>query len=76
MSLGNEIRQIRQKSFLTQEDFAKMLNVAVSTVNRWEMDKAKPNMKAMKQIKQFCENSSFPYDGIEKAWLDISRKDR
>ena len=76
MSLGNEIRQIRQKSFLTQEDFAKMLNVAVSTVNRWEMDKAKPNMKAMKQIKQFCENSGFPYDGIEKAWLDISRKDR
>ena len=76
MSLGNEIRQTRQKCLLTQEDFAKILSVAVSTVNRWEMDKAKPNMKAMKQIKQFCENNNVPYNEIEKAWLETSRKDR
>lgn len=76
MSLGNEIRQLRQKSFLTQEDFAKILCVAVSTVNRWEMDKAKPNMKAMKQIKQFCETKDLSYTEVEKAWLDMSRKER
>jgi len=76
MSLGDEIRQIRQKSFLTQEDFSIVLNVAASTVNRWEMDKTKPNMKAMKQIKQFCETNNLPYREIETAWLDMSRKDR
>lgn len=76
MSLGNEIRQMRQKSFLTQEDFAKTLGVAVSTVNRWEMDKARPNMKAMKQIKQFCESNNIQYEDVEKVWLSTSRKDR
>lgn len=76
MSLGNEIRQIRQKSFLTQEDFAKVLCVAVSTVNRWEMDKAKPNMKAMKLIKLFCMTNDLPYEEVESAWLCMSRKER
>ena len=51
MSLGNIIRITRKKTFYTQEDFAKKLEVALSTVNRWEQDKAKPNMKAMKAIK-------------------------
>ena len=47
MSLGEAIRITRQKAFYTQEDFAKNLEVALSTVNRWELNKAKPNMKAM-----------------------------
>ena len=44
MSLGEAIRMSRQKAFYTQEDFARKLNVALSTVNRWELNKAKPNM--------------------------------
>lgn len=36
MSLGETIRITRQKSFYTQEEFARKLNVALSTVNRWE----------------------------------------
>ena len=42
MSLGNEIRILRQKAFYTQEEFAKQLNVALSTVNRWELEKTIP----------------------------------
>lgn len=55
MSLGEAIRMSRQKAFYTQEDFARKLNVALSTVNRWELNKAKPNMKAMKAIKSFVK---------------------
>ena len=51
MNLGEVIRITRQKAFYTQEDFAKEMNVALSTVNRWELNKAKPNVKAMKEIK-------------------------
>ena len=47
MSLGETIRITRQKSFYTQEEFARKLNVALSTVNRWELNKAKPSVKAM-----------------------------
>lgn len=53
MDLGEAIRITRQRAFYTQEDFAQKLNVALSTVNRWELNKAKPNMRAMKAIKSF-----------------------
>lgn len=69
MSLGDAIRVTRQKAFFTQEDFANKLKVAVSTVNRWELDKVKPNFKAMKAIKIFCEENELPYEIIENEWL-------
>ena len=72
MSLGEVIRLSRQKSLCTQEDFAKKLDVALSTVNRWELNKAKPNMKAMKGIKTFCEENNLEYSLIEKEWLGYS----
>ena len=75
MKLGDKIRITRQKAFYTQEDFAKNLNVALSTVNRWELNKAKPNVKAMKEIKRFCEESNLDYNEIEKEWL-YHREDR
>ena len=70
MSFPEEIKRIRQRSFLTQQDFAKRLGVAFSTVNRWESGRAKPNLKAMKSINTFCLESNIPYKTIEEAWLD------
>lgn len=74
MNLGEAIRVTRQKAFYTQDDFAKKLNVALSTVNRWELNKAKPNMKAMKSIKSFCEENNQPFDLIESQWLGYSEE--
>lgn len=76
MSLGLEIRQARVKAFFTQEAFAQKINVAVSTVNRWEMGKAKPNMSAMRSIKGFCEEFSLDYEIIEKEWLNLGREEK
>ena len=70
MSLGTAIRITRQKAFCTQEDFAQKLDVALSTVNRWELNKARPNMRAMKAIKAFCEENGLQYETIEAEWLD------
>lgn len=74
MSIGEVIRLSRQKALCTQEDFAKELNVALSTVNRWELNKAKPNMKAMKAIKVFCDEHNLDYSIIENEWLDYSKE--
>lgn len=76
MSLGGAIRITRQKAFYTQEDFASKLDVATSTVNRWELNKARPNMKAMRAIKCFCEENGFEYGLIEKEWLSQINMDR
>ena len=54
MEFPEEIKRIRQKCFLTRQDFAKEVQVALSTVNRWEGGKAKPNLNAMKNVKEFC----------------------
>ena len=76
MSLGEAIRMSRQKAFYTQEDFARKLNVALSTVNRWELNKAKPNMKAMKAIKSLCEENTLNYEIVEEAWLTLPKEDK
>ena len=70
MSFPEEIKRIRQRLFLTQQDFAKKIGVAFSSVNRWETGRAKPNLKAMKNINTFCLNNNIPYETIEEAWLN------
>ena len=50
MGFPEEIKRIRQRCFLTQQDFAKEIQVAFSTVNRWEGGKAKPNRMVNQNI--------------------------
>lgn len=73
MQLSIALRTIRQKSFMTQECFAKELGVTASTINRWEHGKAKPNLTAMKNLKLFCEKHSLDYGLIETAWFDTQQ---
>lgn len=72
MGLGEVIKQARQKMFLTQDEFASELKVSISTVKRWELNKAKPNIKAMKAIKEFCNNHDIDYSIVEEAWLNYT----
>ena len=70
MDFPKEIKRIRQRSFLTQQEFADIIGVAFSTVNRWESGRSKPNLKAMKSINTFCLDNNIPYETIEEAWLN------
>lgn len=67
-------KKIGQRSFLTQQDFSDKIGVALSTVNRWESGRAKPNMKAMKSINAFCLENNLPYETLEEEWLDYKIK--
>ena len=71
MSLSEEMRRIRQKCFLSQEAFARELDVSFSSVNRWEGGRAKPNMTAMKNIKEFCEARDIDFSTLEKEWFEL-----
>jgi DNA-binding transcriptional regulator YiaG len=75
MQLSKNIKLLRQKSLMTQEDFAKELSVSPSTVNRWETGKACPNLTAMKKIKSFCSKNGLPYERIETEWLSHSEEE-
>lgn len=69
MSLCELIRNMRKKALLSQEEFAKLLNISVGTINRWENGKTKPNITAMKKIRAFCEDKAIPFEEIETEWL-------
>ena len=76
MSFQAELKRIRQRCFLSQQAFAKEINVAFSTVNRWESGKTKPNMAAMKSIKEFCFKYDVAYAPLEEFWLDLGTEEK
>ena len=70
MDFPKEIKRIRQRSFLTQQEFANVIGVSFSTVNRWESGRSKPNLTAMKSINTFCVDNNIPYEALEESWFD------
>ena len=65
MSFAEDIRRIRIKALMTQEDFAKEIGVSFTTKNRWETGKAKPNIKAMRLINEYCQRNNIDFDVTE-----------
>ncbi len=47
---GKEIKELRKRLGWTQEKMAEKLDVAVSTVNRWEKNRARPSRLALRQL--------------------------
>jgi putative transcriptional regulator len=47
---ADRIRTLRQRMQLTQEDFAHLIGVTFSTVNRWENGKSTPNRIASRLL--------------------------
>lgn len=50
MTLNNKIKNIRQKSGLTQEAFAEKINVSRQAVTKWETAKGIPDIENLKMI--------------------------
>lgn len=47
---GNDIREIRKAAGMNQREFGELLGVADATVNRWELDKRRPNYDMMERL--------------------------
>lgn len=62
MSFSKDIKSIRHKCLLSQQDFAKELGVSFATVNRLESGKNQPNFKTKTLIKNFCAIRGIDYD--------------
>lgn len=65
MSFSEDIKRIRRKAFLTQEEFAREVGVSFATVNRWETGKVCPNLKTMKLIDDYCKKNGIAFDVVE-----------
>lgn len=51
------IKKLRTKLILSQEEFAKLLGVSFSTVNRWENGKHEPTIKVKRRIVELCKEN-------------------
>src|SRR5260221_3295355 len=89
-SFGKQLKTLRGRvKQLKQSDVAKRLNVSVASVNYWENDFNKPNMRNLKslisllgvegaftsaeEIEQFWQATNIP---IDEVWLaDLIKKD-
>jgi putative transcriptional regulator len=47
---ADRIKALRQRMELTQEDFAHLIGVTFSTVNRWENGRSRPNRIASRLL--------------------------
>lgn len=65
MNTSEAIKEIRKKAFMSQEKFAKEIEVSFTTVNRWETGKTKPNYKTIRKLNEFCENNN-----IDKMYVN------
>ncbi len=52
----DEIKKIRDKTKLTQEQFASIMGITSGTVNRWENGKAKPSRLAIARLQQLIKD--------------------
>ena len=57
MNYSSNIKLLRDKLFLTQEELAQKLGVSFSSVNRWERGHYEPTIKVKKKLHRlFVEN--------------------
>ena len=57
MNWAKNIKKLRNKMLLTQQELAKLLNVAYVSINRWENGVHEPTMKVKRELmKLFKEN--------------------
>ena len=62
MTIEEILKTIRKKLNISQETFARDLNVSYATLNRWENNRARPSRLAMDKLKNFCATNGIPED--------------
>ncbi len=52
------VKDLRDKLIMTQAEFAKMLGVYFTSINRWENGQNRPTTTARKQIVELCKENN------------------
>jgi len=66
MSFEDVLKEIRSQMNITQEQFARELNVSFSTLNRWENGHTSPSRLAKMRILEFCNKRDVAPDIVAK----------
>ena len=64
-SFSEQVKAVRTKLNLSQEELAHVIGVSFATVNRWENGKTKPSKMALTLFKAFCNEKNLKIPGVE-----------
>lgn len=62
MAYKEAVKKLRLKMLMTQEEFAKLLDVSFATINRWETDKNIPTIKARRKLQPYFKKYNIEVD--------------
>jgi transcriptional regulator with XRE-family HTH domain len=62
------IKKLREAAGLSQEDLARLVDVSVSTISRWERGLAEPTMTVY-QMKAFCSAVNKSLDDLPNSLI-------
>lgn len=54
MTIDEIIKAIRKEVNISQEQFARKLNISFTTINRWENKKSNPSQMARMRLVEYC----------------------
>ena len=60
------IKKVREDLLFTQSEFARELNVSLSTVQKWEWGLINPNFKHQRKILEFCKKHEVDIEKIKE----------
>lgn len=63
-------KKLRLEAKLSQENIARDIGVAVSTIRRWEKGMTEPTM-TVKQMKNFCQAINYSFDDLPDSLLPL-----
>ena len=55
MEFGQQIKTVRLKLHMSQTEFAQLLGVSFTTINRCENGKTSPNYRALRAFEKLCK---------------------
>ena len=62
MTYKEAVKKLRLKMLMTQEGFAKLLDVSFATINRWETGKYVPTIKARRKLQSYFKKYNVEVD--------------
>ncbi|PHK50052.1 helix-turn-helix transcriptional regulator [Staphylococcus edaphicus] len=71
MNLGHQIKYLRQRDYLSQEDLAEKLYVSRQTISNWENDKSYPDIHNLLMLSSLFDTS---LDDLVKGDVEIMER--
>lgn len=62
MNYSKQIKKLREKLIMSQSEFAQLIGVSFSSVNRWENGKYEPTIKIKRKLQKLFEENKIGGD--------------